>query len=281
MTGYKNISKEIVREEIPHRIPQGIQGFFFNIRKPKFRDWRIRKAIAYAFDFEWENKYLFYNQYKRSESFFTNSPYAYGKFRLPKAGDSYKIRPHLRAAMKLLKSAGAYLKDGKLHLKNGSQLKFTILLVSKGFVKVVLPFKKNLARLGIDVDIRLLDVSQYIRKLKNFDFDMVVASRRYPNILGKEQRELWGSESANIKGSLNIIGIQDKEVDFWIEKIENAKTLEELRSSAKMLDKRLLEQFYVIPHWYIDYFRVAYWKRLHHVSALPKYDLDFFGWWYE
>ena len=281
VTEYGSLGKDFIVEEIQHSLPQGIQGFFFNIRKDKFNNPKIRKAIALAFDFEWTNRNLFYNQYKRSESFFSNSEFDSKSFHLPKAGGSYEIRPHLREAMKILKEAGTYLKNGKLYLKNGEQLKFEIILVSSGFVKVVLPFKKNLAKIGIEIAVKLIDISQYIQRLRKFDFDMVVSSRTQSLVVGGEQNIYWHSHGSNIEGSLNIIGIQNSEIDSAIEKINISKNLKELKKAVFDLDRELLENFYVVPHWHIDRFRVSYWNKIHRPKESPPYGLDFNGWWFE
>jgi len=280
-TEYKNLGDKFIVEEIKHKIPQGIQGFFFNIRKEKFQNYNIRKAITLAFDFEWTNRNLFYSQYKRSKSFFSNSNFDSKTFHMPKAGGSYQIRPILRKAMQFLKEAKCYLKDGKLYLENGKQLKFEMLLVSSGFVKVVIPFKKNLAKLGIEMSIKLIDISQYIQKLQKFDFDMVVSSRGQPLVVGGEQSIYWHSKGADIQGSLNIIGVKNSRVDSAIENINISQNLQELKKAVFKLDRELLKNFYVIPHWHIDRFRVSYWNKIHRPKNPPPYSLDFNSWWFE
>jgi len=280
-TGYKNLDDRFTTEEIKHSLPQGIQGFFYNIRRYKFQDRRVREAIALAFDFEWTNRNLFYGQYKRSESFFANSDFGYKKFRLPKAGGSYEIRPNLRRAMRLLKDAECYLKGGKLYFKNGERVKFQLLLASSSFVRVALPFQRNLRKLGIEMEIKLIDLSQYIERLRVFNFDMVVASRYTPLIPGGEQFIYWHSKGADVEGSMNIIGIKNSKVDKAIEEIIKAKSLKEIKEASIRLDKELLENFYVIPHWYIDKFRVAYWKRIKRPKFSPPYGLNFNFWWFK
>lgn len=280
-TGYKNLNSDFIVEEIEHSVPQGIQGFFFNIRKIKFNELKIRKAIAYAFDFEWTNTNLFYNQYKRSESFFSNSNFDSKRFQLPKAGGSYKIRPHLRKAMQLLKESGAFLKNGKLYFQDGTLVKFEVLLVSNSFVKVVFPFKRNLAKLGIELNIKVVDISQYIKRLRTFDFDMIVSSRGQSLVVGSEQFNYWHSKSANIEGSLNIIGIKNKKIDSLIEQINNSENLTDLKQIVFDLDEELLQNFYLIPHWHINKYRVAYWNKIHRNDIFAKYGLDFEGWWFE
>jgi microcin C transport system substrate-binding protein len=277
--GYKNLDNRFTIEEIKNSLPQGMQGFFFNTRKEIFQDWRVRKGIALAFDFELTNKNLFYNQYKRTNSYFANSPYS-TDFYLPKGGGSYQIRPHLREAMKLLNSSGWFLKNGKLE-KNGQKLSFTIDLLSPSFVRIVLPYKRNLAKIGIELKIKMNELGQYIKKLRTLNFDMVVYSRGEPLLLGGEQRNFWHSSTANIEGTQNIAGVQNPKIDRVIEKIENSKNLKELIQNGKKLDKLLLENWYVVPHWYIDKFRVAYWNRIKRPKITPLYDLNFNSWWFE
>lgn len=279
-TEYSNLGDNFVVEELKHNLPQGIQGFFYNTRRDKFKDLRVRKAIALAFDFEWTNKNLFYNQYKRSESFFSNSDFGVDDFHLPKGGGSYEIRPNLREAMRLLKESGCYLENGKLFFQNGERVSFEMLLYSNGFVRVVLPFERNLQKLGIEMKIKLVDQSQYISRLRKFDFDVVVSSRGQQIVVGSEQFAYWHSKDKDLEGSLNIIGIANDEVDLAIENISLANNIEEIKKASKELDKLLLKGFYTIPHWHIDKFRVAYWKKLQHPKT-PPYGLNFESWWFK
>jgi microcin C transport system substrate-binding protein len=279
VTGYKNLGDKFRVEEIKNSLPQGMQGFFFNTRRDVFSDKRVRKALSLAFDYEWTNRNLFYDQYRRTESYFANSPYS-TEFSLPKAGGSYEIRPQLREAMRLLKSAGWRLKDGKLQ-KDGEAFQFEIVLVSPSFVRVVLPYKRNLSKLGIDMNIRVVEIGQYIKKLKTFNFDMVVFLRGQPLLLGGEQRGFWHSSMRDIEGSQNLAGVNSLEVDKAIKNLENSKSLEELLKAGKELDKALLDGWYAVPHWHIDRFRVAYWSRLKRPKKTPQYDLNFHSWWFE
>jgi microcin C transport system substrate-binding protein len=281
VTGYDGLQEKFTIEEIPHKLSQGMQGFWFNTRLPKFQDVKIRQGIALAFDFEWANRNLFYGQYKRSNSFFSNSIFDSKEFQMPEAGGSYQIRPSLRKAMRLLISAGCYLQNGKLYLPNGEQLKFTLLLGSSGFVKVALPFKRNLGKLGIDLEIEVVDPSQYYLKYKKFEFDMVVRTLWQPLLVGSEQFSYWHSSLAKVEGSQNLSGIENQKIDSLIEKIGNSENFIELQSLVFELDRELLKNFYVIPHWHIDKFRVAYWKRVHRPEISPLYDLNIENWWFE
>ena len=295
----------VKKEEIKHEIPSGMQGFFINTRKEIFKDPIVRKALNYAFDFEWTNKALFFSQYKRTNSYFSNSELAASNlptkeelillepfknkltkeifnqtFKNPINDGSGDIRTNLRIANKLLYDAGWIVKDGKrINEKSGIPLKFTILLVSPEFERIALPYAKNLKKIGIEAKVRTVDSAQYERRLENFSFDMAVISRGQSLSPGNEQRDFWSSSSANIKGSRNYMGIINPVIDFLIEKIIAAKTREDLVTATRALDRVLLFGHYVVPHWHIQYFRIAYWNKFEKPSKNPKYDLALDTWW--
>ena len=295
----------IKKELIEHENPQGMQAFVFNIRKDIFKNRKVRKALAYAFDFEWTNKNLFYNAYKRSNSFFENSELAsFGlptekelkilnayidqlpkeifekEFKLPKTDGSGFIREELQKAASLLKDSGWDLINGKLiNRNNGNRFSFEILLVSPAFERIVLPFKDNLEKLGIDVNVRTIDSSQYQNRLDTFDFDMVVSTFSQSLSPGNEQRNFWGSDASKTNGSRNIIGINNTVVDLLIEKIISAKSREDLIVSTKALDRVLLWGHYVIPQWHISAYRTLYWDIFDKPAVRPKYSLGTNTWW--
>jgi microcin C transport system substrate-binding protein len=224
-TGYTGPAVEtglIRTENIPHKLSQGMQAFVFNTRRAIFADPLVRQALNFAFDFEWSNKNLFYGQYARSTSFFSNSDMAatglpskeerelleplglsedvYTKeISLPVSDGSGNIRENLREAARLLRQAGWNVEGGKL-VKDGRPFVFEMLLVQPDFERVVLPFQRNLARLGITMSVRMVDTSQYLERLRGFDFDMIVSS--FPQSLspGNEQRSFWHSASADMPG---------------------------------------------------------------------------------
>ena len=292
-------------EEIPHEQPTGMQAFIFNTRRPIFQDRRVRRALAFAFDFEWTNKNLFYGAYTRTKSYFSNSELA--SRGLP-AGDElallerYRgripeevftqvyeppstdveggIRTNLRKARRMLKQAGWVLRDGILvNEESGEAMRFEILLVNPAFERIVAPFKKNLERLGIDARLRTVDTSQYQNRIDAFDFDMVVGGFGQSLSPGNEQRDLWTSAAADIKGSRNIIGIKDPVVDELVELVIAAPDRKSLVDRTRALDRVLLWGHYVIPHWHIRYFRVAYWDMFARPRVTPKYALAFTTWW--
>lgn len=280
----------IIKEEIPHQRPQGVQGFFYNTRKPVFKDIAVRKALAYAFDFEWSNKQFAYGGYKRTDSYFENSELAAKesvptgrvleileqyrdklpeeifttRYQPPKTDGSGNIRKNLRAAMKILDEAGYRLgKDGvRVHEKTGQRLEFEIVDSNPLFERWVLPFIGNLKKLGVKTSFRVLDPAQYQNRMNDFDYDMTISSIGQSSSPGNEQRDFWASVKADIPGSRNYIGIKSPVIDEIIEKIIKAPSREELVALTRALDRILLSGYYLIPHWHIDYWRVAYWKKL-------------------
>ena len=295
----------IKKELINHENPQGMQGFAFNIRKDKFKDRRVRKALSYAFDFEWSNKNLFFDAYKRTDSFFENSELASSGLPskeelnylnpyfdvLPKEiftevytnpvtdGSGY-MRMQLQEASKLLEESGWELVDGKLlHSSTKEPFEFEILLRSPAFERIVFPFKDNLEKLGIIAEVRTIDSAQYQKRMETFDFDMVVQTFGQSLSPGNEQRNFWGSDAADTDGSRNVVGIKNYAVDGLIESLINASDREELITITKALDRVLLWNYYVIPQWHISSYRVLYWDFFDQPKIKPKYSLGFDTWW--
>ena len=306
-TGYDINAVEqglIKKELISHENPQGMQAFAFNTRKEIFKDKRVRKALSYAFDFEWTNKNLFYGAYKRTDSFFENSELASNglpskeelayldpymdvlpnevfnaQYNNPKTDGSGFIRNQLQEATKLIKDAGWILQNGKLTNSKGEPFEFEILLVSPAFERIVLPFIDNLEKLGIKASLRTIDSSQYQKRIESFDFDMIVFTFSQSLSPGNEQRNFWGSDAADTNGSRNVIGIKNDVIDILIEKLINAKDREDLITITKALDRVLLWNYYVIPQWHISAYRVLYWDMFNQPNKKPKYSLGFDTWW--
>ena len=301
-----NNNNNFIKEEINHELPQGMQAFIYNIRKDIFKNIELRKALALAFDFEWTNKTLFYGQYIRSNSYFSNSELASSGlprneelkiieqlnndipkemlkevYNPGKTDGSGNNRKNLRQAMQILKKANYKLDNKILKDPEGREIKFEILLISPAFERIVGPFIKNLKKLGVEASIRIVDTAQYKNRLDNYEFDMVVMARGQSLNPGNEQRNFWSSKSADINGSANWIGIKNKTVDELIELIINSPTREKLILYTKVLDRVLLHNHYVIPHWHIKIWRVAYWSTIKRPKNLPKYSLGFpETWWY-
>ncbi|WP_427901663.1 extracellular solute-binding protein [Marinobacter caseinilyticus] len=305
--GDKFSSGMIKVEALKHERPVGMQAFVFNTRRDKFSDPQVRKAISYAFDFDWANRNLFYNQYRRTDSYFENSDLASSglpsgeelaileryRDQLPEAvftepysppsttGDS-SLRDNLRIAIGLLRDAGYAIKDGKMtHTETGQTLAFEMLLHQKAFERVVLPFKGNLEKLGIDVDVRLVDTNQYIQRVRSFDFDVITQVLPQSDSPGNEQREYWHSDTASAKGSRNYMGVRDPVVDDLIDLIIQAPDRASLVQRVRALDRMLLHSYYVVPQWHLDVDRIAYWKKLHRPKKTPKNGVDLINWWAE
>jgi microcin C transport system substrate-binding protein len=295
----------IIKELIQHENPQGMQGFAFNIRKDKFKDRRVRKALSYAFDFEWSNKNLFFDAYIRTDSFFENSELASSglpskeelnylnpyfdvlpkeifseEFKNPVTDGSGYMRNQLQEASILLKDAGWDLINGQLkHSSTNEIFEFEILLRSPAFERIVLPFRDNLEKLGINVIVRTIDSAEYQKKIETFDFDMIVQTFSQSLSPGNEQRSFWGSDAADTNGSRNVIGIKNYAVDGLVESLINAKDREELITITRALDRVLLWNYYVIPQWHISSYRVLYWDFFDQPARKPKYSLGFDTWW--
>ena len=307
-TAYKtpNVEKGLIRKvEINHNRSSGMQAFVMNTRRDLFKDRRVRKALAYGFDFEWSNKNLFYGQYSRTRSYFDNSelaatgvpegdelkllePYR-GRipdevfsqsYNPPKNDGSGNVRRNLRSGGRLLTEAGWRIKDNKrVHEKTGKPLEFEVLLVSPLFERIVLPFAKNLEKLGVAVRVRTVDPSQYRRRIDTFDFDVIVGGAGQSLSPGNEQRSYWGSTAADIEGGRNTIGIKDPVIDELIEKVIAAPDRKALVASVKALDRVLQWGHWVIPHWHAKYDRVAYWDKFGRPRITPIQGNQFLAWW--
>jgi microcin C transport system substrate-binding protein len=295
----------VIKEAIAHQQPTGMQAFAFNTRRAIFRDPQVREALGLAFDFEWTNRNLFYGAYTRSHSYFSNSELASSglpageelilleKFKdsIPQQvfGEEYTppstsgdggIRGNLRKARRLLEEAGWVLKDNQLvHGESGEVMAFEILLVNPQFERIAAGYRKNLERLGVAAKLRTVDTSQYEKRIEDFDFDVVVAGFRQSLSPGNEQRDYWSSQAAETPGSRNIIGIQDPVVDELIEAVIAAPNRESLVMRTRALDRVLLWGHYLVPHWHIRSFRVAYWNMFSRPQVTPKYALGFDFWW--
>jgi microcin C transport system substrate-binding protein len=287
----------------PNGRPTGMQAFVYNLRRPLFQDPRVRQALAYAFDFEWTNRQLFYGQYERTESFFSNSELASRglpgpaeldvltplraevppevfttEYRAPSTDGSGNIRPNLRIAMDLLEQAGWRVVDGKL-TKDGQPFRFEILLVQPAWERITLPFVGNLKRLGIDASVRTVDNAQYKERTDHYDFDMVVNVWGESLSPGNEQRGFWGSGAADEVGGDNVAGIRNPAVDSLIDQLVAAPDREALVARTRALDRVLLWNHYVIPQWHLGVDRVAFWNRFGMPKVVPTQGVDLMTWW--
>ncbi len=307
-TGQALESREMIKEEISHQNPTGMQAYIFNLRKPLFQDIELRKAVGLVFDFEWSNTNLFYGTYTRTKSFFSNSDLASSGLPSPeelKLLDPFREqlpdsvfsevyepavsdgkgqnRKNLRKAKQILDSAGYNIIDGELYSPSEEPVKFEILMFQTGFERIHNPFIQALKRLGINVSLRVVDVSQYVNRLRELDFDMITHTMSQSLSPGNEQRDYWGSEAAKASGSRNLMGIANPVIDHLIEVLIQAKTREELLTATHALDRVLLHMHYVIPQWSSRSHRIAYWNKFNRPETAPIYDVRYstglMTWW--
>ncbi len=311
VTGYNNDlvkNGKIVKEDISHNNTARLQNFGFNLRREKFADPRVREAIDWAFNYEWAGENLFYNQYSRLFSYFTNSGMEatdlpqgselkiLNKYKdeLPETvftkapsnpvyADVESSRSNLRHAVKLLNEAGYDFVDGKMtNLKTGEPLEIEVLSNSangSSFTRVMLPFVSNLAKIGIKAEFRNVEVNVFKNRLDNFDFDMAILTFPISQLPGNEQKEFWGSLSADIKGSYNLLGIKNPVVDKIVDGLVTAQNKEDYIAHIKALDRVLLNGHYMVMQWYSPYERIAYRNRFEHKKTDLKVGFQPDTWW--
>ncbi|HEV8029483.1 MAG TPA: extracellular solute-binding protein [Stellaceae bacterium] len=307
-TGYDSpaLSEGLIKkEQIPNQLPSGMQGFGYNLRRPLFQDPKVRQALAYAFDFEWSNKNLFYGLYTRTRSYFDNSELAAtgtpqgeelkilepfrGKvpdevftkeYDPPKYDGSGNIRDGLRQALMLLKDAGWSFKNEQLvNDKTGQPFEFEILLNDPQMERIVLPFAQNLKRMGITAHVRTVDTAQYEKRMETFDYDMAIEVFGQSLSPGNEQREFWGSKAADEQGSRNTLGIKSPVIDELIEELIRAPDRASLVAHTRALDRVLQYGYYVIPQFHLGASWIAYWDKFRRPEVSPKYGFGLDTWW--
>ena len=297
----------VTKEVLPDETPSGTQGFFINTRRDQLKDPRVREALDLAFDFEWTNRNMFYGLYDRTQSFFENSQMkaegepsdaernllqglgvpvpeeALGQVYVPPITDgSGRDRAILVKAGKLLDEAGWTVKDGMRVNAKGEPFKLELLMFEPVMERIAAPYVKNLKQLGIDARLRMVDPAQYQQRLKDFDFDVTTQRYGMRNTPGVELRSYFGSEAANLDGSLNLAGIADPAVDALIERVVAAKTREDMTTAARALDRVLRAGHYWVPHWYKGSHSVAYWNKFARPETKPKYDRGILDtWWFD
>ena len=298
----------LIKAEPEHENPTGMQCFLMNLRNPLFQDIRVRQAMIYAFDYEWSNKNLFYNAYKRTSNFFSNSELASigipeGRekeilsayqdqlpasvfeqpYTLPVSKGDGNNRDNLRKAVMLLREAGWTVKNNQLVNADGKPFVIEMMIVQPSMERVSNPYAQALKKLGITLVSRHVEVSQYINRMRSFDYDMVAMTIGQSLSPGNEQYDYWHSESADIKGSRNFSGIKNPVVDELVAQIITAPSREELVYRTRALDRVLLNNHYVIPHWHKNSHRIAYWDKFAKPDISPKYDpsyqLGLKTWW--
>ena len=297
----------VKKELLPDDTPASSQGWFINTRRKKFSDPRLREALNCAFDFEWTNKNIMFGAYKRTVSIFQNSemmatdvpsaaelallaPFrgrvpdeVFGEPFMPPVSDgSGQDRAMLLKASGLLQSAGIALADGKRVTPRGERITIEFLIDEPAARPHHLPFIKNLATLGIDATLRVVDPVQYQSRVDSFDFDMIIESFHLAAVPGDDLRSYFTSQSAATKGAQNFAGIQDPVVDALVERIIAAPTRPELITACRALDRVFRAGRYWISHWYGSGHRIAYWDMFGRPATKPRYGRGIpETWWYD
>jgi microcin C transport system substrate-binding protein len=302
------VEKKIIRQMATTLNAAPMQAFFFNLRRKKFQDARVREAFDLAFDFKWANDNLFYGQYQRTESYFQSSelaatglpseaeleilnPY---RDQLPAAlferpyaspvSDGSGIdRANLLKAKELFEAAGWKIINEKLtHEATGEIMRVEFLEDRRTFEKLLGFYRRNLKKLGVQTSIRIVDSTQYENRFENFDFDIVITGRQQSLSPGNEQRDYWGSDAADRPYSRNVGGIKNPVVDAIIERIVFAKDRNGLIAASRALDRVLLWNHYVVPQWFSPSLRLAMWDRFGRPEDLPAFSPGCPTiWWYD
>lgn len=297
-------SGKVIKTEIPTRMIIGSPMIVFNTRKPPFNDIRVRKAIGYLLDFEWSNRTLFENAYARANSYFPNSVYAasgipsaherallepfraqlpdalfHQPFLSPKTRGDGSIRPQQQQALALLNEAGWQLKEGKLVNQKQEPLTFELITSSHLADRLILPFKKNLASIGIELKYRVIDISNYLQRVRKLDFDTIGNAYPLGLSLGSELFRYFHSSNADIPDTQNLAGIKHPVIDALLEKIPNAESQEALETIIHSLDRVLLWNHYGIPLWYFGKVRVAHQSNIKRPDVVTDYPMIINTWW--
>ncbi|MCK6264705.1 extracellular solute-binding protein [Vibrio sp. ZSDE26] len=294
----------IKKEEISHQSPQSTQGFVFNTQRDIFKDPKVREALNYAMDFEWMNRNMFYDQYTRTRSYFQNTDYeAKGlpskeeiavltpfkdsispnvftdEYQPPVTDGSGRIRSQMRKSFALLKEAGWELNNKVMtNVETGQPFEFEMLIYSPTTERIAIPVQKNMKRMGIDMKIRTIDTTQYVKRWRDRDFDMVSATYSANPYPSPNLMIIWNSDY--IDSSYNYAGVKEPVVDYLTEEISaNQQNPEKLLTLGRALDRVLQWNYYIIPQWHISQYRVASWDKFERPSTMPRYDLGIDTWW--
>jgi microcin C transport system substrate-binding protein len=294
----------VKKESFDRKMPTGMQGFGMNTRRAIFADRRVRAAMDQVFDFEWMNKNLFFDAYRRTTSYFNNSDFASSgqligdelklleqyrsllpeevfttPYKPPVTDGSGNNREGLRSALKLLEQAGWTIKDRKLVNAKGEHFAFQILLDNPAFERVALAYVQSLERLGMEVAVRTVDPAQYQSRIDDFDYDMTVVVIGQSGSPGNEQNDFWGCAAAKSPGSNNTMGVCDPVVDKLIAQLLATQDFDHQVTIVRALDRVLLAGHYVVPQWYSGSVNVAYWNRFGRPAAPVRSGVVFDAWW--
>jgi peptide/nickel transport system substrate-binding protein len=297
----------IVRDVLPIKAPKGMTGFIFNSRRAPLSDLRVREAMFSLFDFEWLNKNLFANVYRRTSSFFDESELSFhagpvdarektilgpalaplppairdGSWRPPVTDGSGRDRPVIRQALVLLEAAGYGIRDTRMvHLATGEPLTFEIMVTSREKERIALAFADGLAQLGITPKIRLVDSSQYWARVRNFEFDCIVEGYVVGASPGQEQANRWSSRAAAVPGTLNWAGVKSPAIDRALDALLAARSHEDFVAAVRALDRLLIAGHYVLPLYHLPDKWVARWRHIARPSHVAAYDFQYDSFWF-
>lgn len=271
-------NSNIIKTEIKHNLPAPMQAFVLNLRREKFQNLGLRRALNYAFDFLWLQQHIFYGSYQKTTSFFANSNFGYRDFFLPNGSTDGFNRQNLLQAQEILQKSGYKVVNNQLLDTNLQPVVIEFLIDSKAFEMVVASFANNLKKLGIATKIKFVEENQYQQMLNNFNFDVVVGVFPQSATPGAELYGYFHSSQSNIKGGRNLLGLQDNLVDDLVEKIAISTNKTELINLCQKLDKYLLENYLVIPHWHNNTYRILYRNVFAMPKIKPKYSLGIDTW---
>lgn len=298
---------KIKLDPIKHSMCPGTYGLFFNTRREIFKDRTVRKALARLYDFAWANKNIFYNSYKRNNTYFPNSEHHASKgpvtreeqafldrahiklsedttkgFILPEPQNEEEKRKVIQESLDLLKQAGWELKDQKLVNAKGTQFSFTVFINDPQTERILTPYIQTLKSMGIDVRMREIDPSSYQAKVDSLDFDVILTGIPQGTSPGAELRDYFGSAAFDQKGTRNFAGVHSKEIDALIEDIIDSDSFEDLSAGVRALDRALLDGYYIMPAWHSGEVRVAYWDQFARPATAPKYNpIPLETWWFK
>lgn len=297
-------SGDVIKKVFEDETPSGLGAYFFNLKRPKFQDVKVRKAINYLYDFEAIQKTLLYGKYQRTLSYFPNSEYGASgqptaeeiailkpfeadlqpevmteEFALPTTDGSGRIRRNLRAALALFKEAGYVLQNNQL-VKDGKQLDFEIVTGSPETERLAAPFIKNLRQAGINASIRVVDPAQWRSRTEQGEYDLYAARNNFFPPPGTELRIYFGTEVEGDTGRGNKRGYSNPVVDALIDQIVASEDLVTLQATTRALDRVLLWDYGVIPLYYDDETWVAYWNKFGRPERTPKYAINFATTWW-
>lgn len=296
---------KIIRETVSHSLPPNLQAMFLNLRKPYLNDRALRMALTYAYDFDWINLNLLYSLYSRIGSYYQSTPYASSglpnaeelkilnryrdalpqevfttEFKVPSTmAEANLNRQNIRYAKQILEDAGYKFVAGKLISPiTNAPVKLEVIYHFQGFERLLLAYKDNLAKLGIELNLKLIDYSQYFRRMQKFDYDVIIAAFAPITLPGRLENQLWHSD-ADVEGGFNLSGVHNKAVDEIINRMDSVTTQVELEVLSKSLDRVLLWEFYAVPQLYSNKFRLIYWNKFGIPEIRPQYAIGFETWW--